>query len=152
MFDFSCECSVTVAYGQTLNPASSPDQETQPGAKFLCDLLATTLRFLRQQIVRPEARAVQNKGARQALTKKLGRTPPEVQVIRMREYADADQPARADAGERDWSGRWMVRGHWHQYRVGPGRQRLEPRYVAPYVKGPQDKPLVLRQKVVAVQR
>ena len=66
--------------------------------------------------------------------------PPLIRVValRARHY---EKTGEGD-GAIEYQCQWFVRGHWHQYWVGPkGGQRLEPRWVAPYVKGPEDKPL-----------
>lgn len=34
--------------------------------------------------------------------------------------------------------RWIVRGHYHNYRVGPGRTGIKNSWTAPYYKGPID--------------
>lgn len=55
--------------------------------------------------------------------------------------------------EVDWSHRWEVRGHWRKIsRIGKNRagqygiQGLT--WVVPHVKGPEDKPVVKKQRVV----
>jgi hypothetical protein len=133
------------------------------GLAYTIALWLSTMLFMRQQIVRAEPRAImQDDGSRQErrarerdLAQRLNRAVPEVQVIALRQYADPVAPAHADApapGEVEWSCRWLVRGHWHTYRTGPGRQNYTPRYVQPFVKGPAGKPLRERPKVASVSR
>lgn len=45
-----------------------------------------------------------------------------------------------EAGESsvDWQCRWFVRAHWHRYHT---REGVINRHLAPYIKGPEDKPL-----------
>lgn len=45
----------------------------------------------------------------------------------------------------DWQQRWIVRGHWRDQPYKDGH--IEKIYIAPYVKGPEDKPLVITQKI-----
>lgn len=64
---------------------------------------------------------------------------PDVQVItlrRARTHTEATQEQSVD-----WSHRWIVGGHWRSQWL-PSARRHEPRWIAPYIKGPPDKPLV----------
>lgn len=69
-------------------------------------------------------------------------------LLRRRQYA-SDSEREAEA--REYSHRWIVRGHMRNQPVGPrnakGGQRHERVWIAPYVKGPEDKPLVLKDRV-----
>lgn len=55
-------------------------------------------------------------------------------------------PRRASHGDGtrdvDWHHRWIVRGHWRQQPWGPERKRVRPVWIAPYVKGPEDAPML----------
>jgi hypothetical protein len=52
------------------------------------------------------------------------------------------RPTRAaDPSDRDYSCRWWVGSHWRRYRCGPGRRKVERRYIQPYLAGPDDKPV-----------
>jgi len=66
----------------------------------------------------------------------------EVTVVTLRRRSQVADP---DHRQVDWSCRWVVGGasggHWHRYRVGPGRGEVRRRWVMPYLKGPADKPL-----------
>jgi hypothetical protein len=51
----------------------------------------------------------------------------------------------------DWKRRWIVSGHWrNQYLPASGTHRLQ--WIHPHVKGPENKPLVISDKVVYVRR
>ena len=69
-------------------------------------------------------------------------------LLRRREYASESE---REAEAREYSHRWIVRGHMRNQPVGPrnakGGQRHERVWIAPYVKGPEDKPLVLKDRV-----
>ena len=57
---------------------------------------------------------------------------------------------RSGQGHRDteveWSHRWLVRGHWrNQWYSSEQTHRLI--YINPHIKGPEDKPLVIHDKV-----
>lgn len=47
-----------------------------------------------------------------------------------------------EANHVDWHQRWIVSGHWRWQPYGDGTVRQI--WIAPYVKGPEDKPLVVR--------
>jgi len=69
-------------------------------------------------------------------------------LLRRREYASESE---REAEAREYSHRWIVRGHMRNQPVGPrnaiGGQRHERVWIAPYIKGPEDKPLVLKDRV-----
>lgn len=74
--------------------------------------------------------------------------PSSVTVITLRR--------RAGHGERqgqpvDWSHRWVVSGHWRR-QWHPSLQRHRPVWIADHIKGPDDKPLVVKDKVYAWRR
>lgn len=104
-----------------------------------------------------EARDAQIDRARR---KRAGRAniPPRVTVIQLRHVE-----SRRAEGESlvEWNHRWPVRGHWHWFHCGenhPQAQEVAPGkfmcrlWLAPYVKGPADKPLVTTQKVYKLNR
>lgn len=59
--------------------------------------------------------------------------------------------AEREAEAREYSHRWIVRGHMRNQPIGPrnaeGGQKHLRVWIAPYVKGPEDKPLVLKDRV-----
>lgn len=68
--------------------------------------------------------------------------------LRRRRYlSESDREAEA----REYSHRWIVRGHMRNQPIGPrntegGQERMRV-WIAPYVKGPENKPLVLKDRV-----
>jgi hypothetical protein len=95
-----------------------------------------------------------------ARRKRAGRAgiPDRVTVVQLRRTE-----SKRSEGESlvEWSHRWVVRGHWAWYHVGPDHplaQEVEPgRFMAriwraPFVKGPAGKPLVVTEKVYALHR
>ncbi|HVT77910.1 MAG TPA: hypothetical protein VHD87_12830 [Acidimicrobiales bacterium] len=51
----------------------------------------------------------------------------------------------------DWSHRWVVSGHWrNQFLPSTGMHRLQ--WISDYIKGPEDKPLVLKDTVINMRR
>ncbi len=115
---------------------------TRARVEALLRYLATGLVFLGERLLvlepaaadRATRRRVEREGPRLGL-----RRPPLVQVVQLRRtVAPASQAGRAVA----WTCRWLVRGHWRQQWY-PSQRRHQPRYIAPHLKGPADKPLRL---------
>jgi hypothetical protein len=52
----------------------------------------------------------------------------------------------------EWQHRWLVRGHPRQQRYGPNNAWVRTIWIAPHVKGPEDKPLVITRKVYDLRR
>jgi hypothetical protein len=111
-------------------------------------LYMAACRFLSQRIVVATQQRV-DRAARRRLERAGYEHEPIVRVIelRRREHQARETEDHADV---EWSCQWIVRGHWHRYRTKEG---LQPRWVAPYVKGPADAPLKRpRAEVFAVVR
>ncbi|HEX8321602.1 hypothetical protein [Longimicrobium sp.] len=92
--------------------------------------------------------------------KRAGRAgiPDRVTVIQLR-----NRESKKSEGESlvEWSHRWVVRGFWRWQACGPNHplaQEMGPGvyrariWIAPFVKGPKDKPLVVTDKVYALHR
>lgn len=50
---------------------------------------------------------------------------------------------------REWHHRWVVDGHWRWQACGPNRSERRLTFIAPYLKGPEDKPLKTKERVKA---
>lgn len=75
----------------------------------------------------------------------------EVKIIHLRAY-EGRRYLNRNGEEVMWSHRWVVTGHW-AWRAckchEEGRHRV---YIAPYVKGPESALLVIKEKIVSVDR
>lgn len=72
--------------------------------------------------------------------------PSELIIVRLRRV---EHPTRSDSDEPvPWSHRWLVGGHWRQ-QFYPSDRTNRPIWINPYVKGPESKPLVVKEKVTA---
>ena len=79
----------------------------------------------------------------------------DIVIIRMRKevFVGLRNTAGVEEGESWYSIRFPVRGHWHNYWMGPkGSQHLVPKYVAPYDKGPEGAPYVATRKIGSLER
>jgi hypothetical protein len=105
--------------------------------------LAACLSFLEQRLVLPVTRPA-SRGTRRRLEREHAgyQHEPVVQVIELRRkdrpQMEREEPSAITAP--DWRYQWVVSGHWRRqyYRR---TDTHKPRYIAPYVKGPEDKPL-----------
>ena len=110
-------------------------------------LLATFWALASQKIVietreRPYSRQVQRQAERH------GHVLPDVRVIRLREPTGH---GGASGAGREYSHRWLVGAHWrNQWYPRSGQHR--PKLIEAYVKGPEDKPLKVRETVRALVR
>ena len=77
-----------------------------------------------------------------ATRRRAGLRPEHVPLIRVVELRAkrASSLASSDHEPRDWSCRWMVRGHWRNQPY-PKEDVVRPKWIAPYVKGPDEAPL-----------
>lgn len=76
--------------------------------------------------------------------------PEQVAFVELRRRAQAG-PRDADQRIVEWSHRWVVRGFWRQQWY-PKLGRHIPRFIAPYIKGPADKELVVKERIFGVVR
>lgn len=73
-----------------------------------------------------------------------------VRVVTLRRiHRTESAPAEGSDEHIEWSHRWLVSGHWRWQRVGPGRAERRLTFVRPYVKGPDNLPLVVPETVKA---
>jgi hypothetical protein len=74
----------------------------------------------------------------------------DVRLVNLRRAATPHEPA--EHGERrGYSHRFIVEGFWRQQACGPGWSQHRPTYIAPFVKGPADKPLIVKETVKVVR-
>jgi hypothetical protein len=73
--------------------------------------------------------------------------PQDVLIVRLRRHSLDD--SREDVGDPvPWSHRWLVSGHWRNQWL-PSRACHRLQWIAGYVKGPENKPLVVKDRVTA---
>jgi hypothetical protein len=83
--------------------------------------------------------------------------PTEVVVIqfRKRKYYNEKGEETEDSKKIDWSHRWLVGGHWRwqPYKDPASGGEIKKRiWISPYVKGPEDKPLVMKERVYVLAK
>lgn len=103
--------------------------------------------MLGQTIVDTREEHVRPKYTHQARKMNL---PTMVTVIDLRRM----EGVKREAGEShiEWQHRWVTRGHWRWQAYGAGRTERKRIWIHDFIKGPDDKPLVISQKVYALRR
>lgn len=123
---------ITVRRGDPVDPA-------QPLAAFLA---SAWLLMGQTMIVDASPADIEPKIRREE--RRAGRPDPTVTVIELRR---AKGEPSGDPSGREYHHRWMVSGHWRNQPYGPGRSQHRPVWINPYVKGPEDAPLLVTEKV-----
>lgn len=121
------------------------DEEGKPtGAAWWWGYLQTTFRLMQQRIAVKHIQRPDRAARREA--KRIGRPEePEVVVVRLRrEQSEAKEPTGEEA---NYSHRFIVSGHWrNQWYPSAGVHRQI--WISPYVKGPEEMPLIVRPRRV----
>lgn len=76
---------------------------------------------------------------------------PRVRVITLRRERVQTDPD-PEGGGREFSHRWAVRAHWRHQPCGPGRQDRKWVLVTAHIRGPDDKPLILKERAFDLRR
>ena len=106
-------------------------------------------RLVKQRIILPAT--VQAPRHVRRATKKKRHEIKTLKIIKLRATERKAGSHDDDHAIVDWSHRWCVEGHWRNQWY-PTKQRHEQIYIHPYIKGPDDKPLVLKEKIFDVSR
>lgn len=117
----------------------------QPPLDTIGRLVLSFWALSQQRIAQPERGAVDRPGRRRAA--RAGFVIPEdgVRVVTLRR-PETRTTISDDSGLVEWSHRWIVSGHWRNQWY-PATDQHRPRWIAPYEKGPEGKPLVLKDRV-----
>lgn len=123
-------------FGEVTNP---PLNET------LFDL-KTVVAFnllLAQQVVETEEAQPSRQMRRQAARHHTPLDPVVIVQLPVRHHSHANGGGVAQV---DWSHRWIVSGHWRKQWYSTDKIH-RPKWIAPHIKGPDDKPLVVKEKL-----
>lgn len=123
---------------------TQPVPTTGTYAGLLATLGATWI--LMQQPTMATPRTVSPKTTRKWVRKDA---PSEVTIIDLRRMQTVreDDEGAAGASGREYTHRWVVRGHWRQQAHGPGRSQRRPTWIPSYIKGPDNAPLLRAEHV-----
>lgn len=82
-------------------------------------------------------------------TERAGLPPRDVRVIHLRRGVAGARDAEGGNSSREWRHRWVVRGHWRNHWY-PLLGDHRPKWIAPYLKGPDGAPLIGGDKVTVI--
>jgi hypothetical protein len=122
-----------------------PEKPVDPG---LGRFWLTFLRFLAEPWINTERYEPDRHQAKRAI--RTLEHVPAIHVVHLRRRAQTGN-ADHEAGNVEWSHRWLVRGHWRNQWY-PSLEVHKPRWIAEHIKGPEAMPLVVHDKIFAVER
>jgi hypothetical protein len=83
--------------------------------------------------------------------RKHGHEPEDIVVVTLRRPT-GHHGDDAPSGGVDWTHQWIVDGHWRNQPYGAAHSLRRLQWIAPFIKGPEDKPLILPPKIRVVTR
>jgi hypothetical protein len=130
-------------FGMTYDGNEVDEDGVPTGAMWWWKVLQVTLRLMQQQISVRHRERPDRPQRREA--KRLGfDAERDVVVVRLRrEKGERHEPQ----GEANYSHRFIVSGHWRNQWY-PSSQMHRQIWISPFVKGPEDAPLVVRPRRV----
>lgn len=145
-----------VPFGHTIHDVNLTDRERLASHKWdehrsevktLDAVLATVFELMNQTLISTDEAELDRKIARRM---KRMRLPQKVNVIQLRRIKSNNEYEGDTAVT--WSHRWIVRGHWRNQPTGPGREEVKRIWIKPYIKGPDNMPLVHTEKIYSLSR
>jgi hypothetical protein len=131
-------------YGMTFEGNEFDEYGEPTGAREWWQLLQTSFRLMQQRIAHKgyelPHRARRREGAR------LG-FPADTEVVVVRLRRESSEGIEEEGGEANYSHRFIVSGHWRNQWY-PSDKLHRQIWISPYVKGPEDKPLIVRPRRV----
>ena len=105
--------------------------------------ITAALWALSQQTISVVTEQAAPRQLRRQLANRIGAPVSPINVVTLRRTRP-DGPEPAQGGGVDWSHRWLVSGHWRNQWC-PRSDSHRQTWIASYVKGPDDKPLVVKE-------
>ena len=116
------------------------------------DAIYQMLTFLNMKVADVEERQVERSVRKQIKRNNPDRDYSPINIVKLRRVMYKGSAVPTDIGTEstfEYKGRFWVRGHWTQQPYGKGRKLRRPQYIDPYIKGPDDKPMIEKAYVVA---
>jgi hypothetical protein len=105
------------------------------------------LHFLYQELVSIEPARLSRARRREFARLHPQLPEPTVRVVALRKRTHNVGMSGAEGSSVEWQHQWLVRGHWRQQWYGKTGVH-QPKYIAPYAKGPEGKPLKTPKKTI----
>lgn len=118
-----------------------PAYDGMPG-RYCALVLAAAIALSREEGIGEERRIDAGRKKRNNPGKQAN-AGTDVSILSARSTGRAGAPN----GEHHRNHRWIVSGHYRNQPYGPGRKQHKTIWIAPYIAGPEDKPLIIRDKV-----
>jgi hypothetical protein len=129
------------AFGDTV------PQSDHPGSELVTGLLKMfiAMQLIAQQKIGEPVRLLPDRPTRRRMARE-GMPERLITLITLRRKS-AKKDEDEDKEPIPWSRRWVVRGHWRRQWY-PSLKRHDWKYIYEYVKGPENKPLVITERRV----
>ena len=128
------------------------DKERSESEMQSDDAIYKMLTFLNMKVADIEERKVERSVRKQIKRNNPDRDYSPINIVKLRRVIYKGSAVPTDIGTEstfEYKGRFWVRGHWTQQPYGKGRKLRRPQYIDPYIKGPEDKPMIEKAYVVA---
>lgn len=140
-----------VRMGDVDLPAGAPDEASARTMIEWSAFMKSFFLLVKQKIAVLEHHSLDRGRARRLSRSALMPEGGDVQVVTLRKERPTSDDEIADGTPIEWSHRWIVSGHWrNQYY--PSKGLHEPVWIEAYEKGPENKPLVIKDKVFVWKR
>jgi ribosomal protein L18E len=128
------------------------DKERSESEMQSDDAIYQMLTFLNMKVADVEERKVERSVRKQIKRSNPDRDYSPINVVKLRRVMYKGSAVPTNIGTEstfEYKGRFWVRGHWTQQPYGKGRKLRRPQWIDPYIKGPDDKPMIEKAYVVA---
>lgn len=105
-----------------------------------------------QQQITVTSRARPHKSVQPALKKARLPKNREVTVVELRKHRYVRDDEDSETRRIEWDHRWLVRGFWRWQVCGEGRKDRKRIWIHEHIKGPADRPLVIKNRVSDLRR
>jgi hypothetical protein len=133
----------SIIFGNELDEGQTLDAEGRyTAADEWWKLVQTSLRLMQQRIATHSDAALPRPTRKRAA--RAGLSLNEVMVVRLRRPT-VKQNGDDEGTTVEWTHRWIVDGHWRNQWY-PSRMSHRQVWISPYVKGPDDKELIVKRR------
>ena len=131
-------------FGMSLDGEEWNDQQQPLGAEWWWRIIQTSFRLMQQRIATKGFGRPDKSARREAARLKY---PPDTEVVVVRLRRESGEREEPTGESANYSHRFIVGGHWRNqwYATEEIHRQI---WISPYVKGPADKPLIVKPRRV----